>query len=135
MASQLKVDKITGVSTAGSVAVTGEGNSTPTNLQQGLGKVWINYQQSSSYTVHDSLNISSVTDVSAGLGRPVHTNNMNNGKYAVAICCNQVNYNTSADTTLSGANSSSTHETAAINTSNAGADAAYISSSLHGDLA
>ena len=28
MASQLKVDTITGVTTAGSVAVTGEGNST-----------------------------------------------------------------------------------------------------------
>ena len=30
MASQLKVDTITGVTTAGSVAVTGEGNSTTT---------------------------------------------------------------------------------------------------------
>ena len=41
MASQLKVDTITGVTTAGSVAVTGEGNSTTTNLQQGLNKFWM----------------------------------------------------------------------------------------------
>ena len=116
--------------------ITGTAKSLDTDyVVNGSAKVWINYQQDSSYTVHDSLNISSVTDVSAGTGRPVHTNNMNNGKYSVAICCNQVNYNTSADTTLSGNNSSSTHETTAINTSNAGADAAYISSSLHGDLA
>ena len=36
MASELKVDKFTGVTTAGSIDVTGEGNSTTTNLQQGL---------------------------------------------------------------------------------------------------
>jgi hypothetical protein len=40
MASELKVDKFTGVTTAGSILVTGEGNSTTTNLQQGLAKVW-----------------------------------------------------------------------------------------------
>ena len=36
--SELKVDKFTGVTTAGSILVTGEGNSTTTNLQQGLAK-------------------------------------------------------------------------------------------------
>ena len=40
MASQLKVDTITGVTTAGSISVTGEGNSTTTNLQQGLAKAF-----------------------------------------------------------------------------------------------
>jgi len=38
MASELKVDKFTGVTTAGSILVTGEGNSTTTNLQQGFGE-------------------------------------------------------------------------------------------------
>ena len=98
-------------------------------------KVWCNHQQASSFTVHDSLNVSSVTDGGAGLGRPVHTNNMSSGKYAVAMCCNQVNYNTSSDTTLSGSNSSSTHVAQAINTSNAGTDASYMCSSVDGDLA
>ena len=41
MASQLKVDTLTGVTTAGSIVVTGEGNSTTTNLQQGLAKAWV----------------------------------------------------------------------------------------------
>jgi hypothetical protein len=36
MASELKVDKFTGVTTAGSIDVQGEGTAT-TNLQQGLG--------------------------------------------------------------------------------------------------
>ena len=38
MASTLKINTLTGVTTAGSIAVTGEGNSTTTNLQQGLCK-------------------------------------------------------------------------------------------------
>jgi hypothetical protein len=43
MASLLKVDSLTGVTTAGSISVTGEGNSTTTNLQQGLIKVWTSF--------------------------------------------------------------------------------------------
>ena len=44
MASELKVDKFTGVTTAGSIDVTGEGNSTTTNLQQGLVKHWLKFK-------------------------------------------------------------------------------------------
>ena len=47
MASTLKINTLTGVSTAGSIAVTGEGNSTTTNLQQGLVKAWADYTTSS----------------------------------------------------------------------------------------
>ena len=39
--STVKVNTLTGTTTAGSIAVTGEGNSTTTNLQQGLCKVWV----------------------------------------------------------------------------------------------
>ena len=38
----LDVDTIKGKTAAGSILVTGEGNSTTTNLQQGLAKSWIN---------------------------------------------------------------------------------------------
>ena len=37
--SEILVNKLTGTSTAGSIVVTGEGNSTTTNLQQGLAKL------------------------------------------------------------------------------------------------
>ena len=47
MASILKVDTITGVTTAGSISITGEGNSTTTNLQQGLAKAWIRANEAS----------------------------------------------------------------------------------------
>ena len=64
MASELKVDKFTGVTTAGSIDVTGEGNSTTTNMQQGLAKAW--FQASSDTTLSDSFNISSGTDNGTG---------------------------------------------------------------------
>ena len=51
MASQLKVDTLTGVTTAGSIVVTGEGNSTTTNLQQGLAKAWASLTGDSSNLV------------------------------------------------------------------------------------
>ena len=64
MASELKVDKFTGVTTAGSILVTGEGNSTTTNLQQGLLKVWgIDTQGSGDL---DSFNVASSTDSGTG---------------------------------------------------------------------
>jgi len=64
MASQLKVDTLTGVTTAGSIDVTGEGNSTTTNLQQGLAKSWV--FGGTDATVFDSLNVGSSTDHGTG---------------------------------------------------------------------
>ena len=58
MASVLKVNTLTGVTTAGSIVVTGEGNSTTTNLQQGLCKSWINFNGTGNNTViTDSFNV------------------------------------------------------------------------------
>jgi len=82
MASELKVNTLTGVSTAGSIAVTAEGNSTTTNLQQGLAKSWINYKQAATFVVNDSFNISSVNDDGTGDGDTNYTNNFGNANYA-----------------------------------------------------
>ena len=84
MASELKVDKITGVTTAGSIVVTGEGNSTTTNLQQGLAKAWIRYDGTSVTDntdlagVGDSFNYTSVVDGGTGKYTFTFTNNMGN---------------------------------------------------------
>ena len=80
MASILKVDTLTGVTTAGSISVTGEGNSTKTNLQQGLAKAWVKYSQSTP-AVDDSFNIASVADNSAGNFTPSFSNAMNSANY------------------------------------------------------
>jgi len=90
MASILKVDTITGVSTAGSIAITGEGNSTTTNLQQGLAKSWVLWNQSSPQ-VYDSLNISSMTDSSTGFFDMNVTNAMGSTNYVCHFNATVVN--------------------------------------------
>jgi len=81
MASILKVDTITGVSTAGSSAVTGEGNSTTTNLQQGLAKSWCNLNFSTA-AIADSFNTASITDSATGRFVANFTSAMNNALYS-----------------------------------------------------
>ena len=80
MASELKVDKFTGVTTAGSILVTGEGNSTTTNLQQGLGKVWCNFEGDGTVAISDSFNTSGITDNTTG-------------DYTIAIATDMANIN------------------------------------------
>jgi hypothetical protein len=82
MASELKVDKFTGVTTAGSIDVTGEGNSTTTNLQQGLAKAWIHFQGTSTSAINDSFNISALTDNGTGNYTITIANDMVNVSYS-----------------------------------------------------
>ena len=73
--SEILVNKLTGTSTAGSILVTGEGNSTTTNLQQGLAKAWMSLSASTTpVAIRDSFNISSVTDALVGSQEPSVTN-------------------------------------------------------------
>ena len=78
--STILVNTLTGTSTAGSIAVTGEGNSTTTNLQQGLAKAWLS--ATASAAVSDSLNVSSGTDHGTGDYSFATTNAFNSIQYA-----------------------------------------------------
>ena len=82
MASELKVDKFTGVTTAGSILVTGEGNSTTTNLQQGLCKAWYDLDETGTAAIDDNFNCASVTDNGTGAFTIAWTNSMSNTTYA-----------------------------------------------------
>lgn len=87
MASEIKVNKFTGVTTAGSILVTGEGGTNTTNLQQGLTKVWCHWTNNTSSSgdgaVLDSFNVGTFTDVGNGASRFAFTSNMGNASYAV----------------------------------------------------
>jgi len=98
MPSQIKVDEIKNVAgqykiktnvfegqtTAGSITVQGEGSNT-TNLQQGLIKVWarMDCNTSSSVTLNDSFNVSTVSDTAVGRSIINFSNNMSNTTYAL----------------------------------------------------
>ena len=84
MASELKVDKFTGVTTAGSIDVTGEGNSTTTNLQQGLAKAWVNFNGTGTIATRDSFNLTTLTDNGTGDYSITIANDMSNANYAHA---------------------------------------------------
>ena len=88
MASQLKVDTLTGVTTAGSIVVTGEGNSTTTNLQQGLIKSWVNFDQDSA-AIRQSFNTSGITDEGTGLSAVSYTNNFSYADYGIGGAFNR----------------------------------------------
>jgi hypothetical protein len=81
--SEILTNKLTGTSTAGSILVTGEGNSTTTNLQQGLIKVWADYSGGGTPVADDSFNCSSLTDVSVGRKQQDFTSNMSSGNFFV----------------------------------------------------
>ena len=82
--SEILVNKLTGVGTAGSILVTGEGNSTTTNLQQGLGKSWASIDQTSTdHPVYDSFNVSATADIATGVTKITFVNAMNNALYAL----------------------------------------------------
>ena len=77
MSSELVVDELTGRGSAGSIAVTAEGGTVTTILQQGLCKAWIAYAlNSGSPVVADSFNFTIQTDHNAGDTTYAITNNM-----------------------------------------------------------
>ena len=142
MASELKVDKFTGVTTAGSIDVTGEGNSTTTNLQQGLAKSWFTINGTGTAALLDSFNVGSLTDDATGKYSANLTSAMSNFNYALAKTHAVDDPDGSSHAGDQGFYSHEgalpkTTSVASVCSHNGGdfADVGYISSSLHGDLA
>ncbi len=131
MASQLKVDTITGVTTAGSVAVTGEGNSTTTNLQQGLAKAWGVLDGTGTVGLNDSFNCASIADNGTGdytvtytnaYGSANHSSTMTVGDGSIGARCN-------------GGRTTTTVNYQCLSTSFGTQDDDDLSLTCHGDLA
>ena len=131
--STVKVNTLIGTSTAGSIAITGEGNSTTTNLQQGLAKQWVRFD-GTGLTVEDSFNESSVTDNGTGDYSPVLTSSMSSENYSPL-------YSSAQYHELIGNNGGTTGTLASgykiniRNSSNLAADTGRVSTSVLGDLA
>ena len=131
MASQLKVDTITGVTTAGSIAVTAEGNSTTTNLQQGLAKAWAELDGTGTIGLSDSFNIASVADNGTGDYTFTYTNAMGGTDYSYMLSGNSEPIVYEAGTSRS----ANLCRALIRNSSNAATDTDPVSMLIHGDLA
>ena len=94
--STILVNTLTGTSTAGSIAVTGEGNSTTTNLQQGLAKAWTRYNGNGTVAIDDSFNTASLTDNGVGIYTTAWTSAFGNANYSAAGFCESLSDSDSA---------------------------------------
>ena len=131
--SEIKVDTLTGKTSAGDITVTSEGGAATQSLQQGLAKAWVFFYQTTQ-VIQGSLNISSLTDAGAGESALSPSNPMLNGTdnvITVSIGSGYSNrngvYNLPRTTTIK-------LEVYRID-NQALEDAGEISSSVHGDLA
>tara|TARA_B100002019_G_C20984933_1_gene457679 strand:- start:47 stop:502 length:456 start_codon:yes stop_codon:yes gene_type:complete len=82
--NNVKVNQLSGIDTAGSITVTGEGNSTTTNLQQGLCKQWIHFNGFGTIAIVGSFNTTSITDNGTGDYQVTIANDMANDDYSVS---------------------------------------------------
>ena len=142
-ASEISIDKLGGVTAAGSMLVVAEGGTNTTNLQQGLAKSWAAGDNSSGSTVTDSLNVASLTDVATGKTTLTFTNNMRGagaytagGTHADGSDQAAYAYVTQAlqDGSVATGSIALTHNYAYSNASGNG-DYAYWNNTVHGDLA
>jgi len=82
--NNVKVNQLSGIDTAGSITIQGEGSAT-TNMQQGLAKVWVNYDGTASNAAsRDSFNVSGMTDNGTGDATTAFANVMSSANYAVS---------------------------------------------------
>ena len=133
MASQIKVDSLTGVTTAGSISVTGEGNSTTTNLQQGLSKGWINFNGSSTVAIRDSFNVSSLDDDGTGTYGINVSNSFGSADHCPTSTNDAVaNYSASEINTVA---TTGVDALRCFNIGGSGIDSTLVYVSFHGDLA
>ena len=128
MTSQLKVDKLQGRTTAGSITVTSEGTSVETNLQQGLTKMWAHTTQASTYVLDDSFNVSSIADEGTGRTSFYIANDMANGNYSIGGACTQECFTIASVGAAAYEGRSFAHDGSA-------ADSADFTTSVAGDLA
>ena len=135
--SEVKTDKLTGVGTAGSIVVTGEGNSTTTNLQQGLAKAWVNFNGVGTIAARDSFNLSSLSDIGTGEYSVTIASAMSNTNYAVigAVGRNANDGSMFANPVGSVANTTTTQRVKGLYVDGGPIDMTQMCSSLLGDLA
>ena len=138
--SEIKVDTLTGKTTANDITVT-VGASATMSLEQGLAKAWLNYNHTTN-TVRDSFGISTMTDVSSGIATANWSNNFNTANYAPLVMGDAdpaSHYSSSATrSTTNGSNAvftTSAHQYLMHNLGASVLDSFYVTAQYCGDLA
>jgi len=129
--STLRTNALEGMDAKNSITiVAGAGNITTTNVQQGLAMSWITFTSASSFTNHDSLNVSTLTDSGAGYGTVTMTNVMNSIYHTVHSTSNDDNAHAG-----SGSHTTANYQLFSKNSSHSLTDATSQYGTVFGDLA
>ena len=79
--SEIKVDTLTGKTTAGDITVTSEGGAATMQLQQGLAKSWVNFNGTGTIAARDSFSFSGLADNGTGNYTVTYSNPMTDTNY------------------------------------------------------
>ena len=128
--STLRTNALEGVDAKNSITiVAGAGNITTTNVQEGLAKVWVQFDgQASGAASRDSFNVGSMTDNGTGNYTVNFSNNMSNDDYASAGIGNTASVTSEAVATTG-------ITLLSANSSGGLADVTIMATSILGDLA
>lgn len=141
--SEIKVNTLTGKTSAGSITVTSEGGAVTFQMQQGLAKSWGSVDQDSTgHPIYDSFNLSSTSDEGTGYTICSYSNAMGNTNYGITVA------GQAQDEGGGGANVYGKSTTVAARTTATGSfcfdnrtpsgsqlDLKYCAYAIHGDLA
>ena len=127
--STLNVDALVGNTSANAITVRGEGTAT-TSLQQGLCKMWVNWNMVGTASVYDSFNFSSLSDNGTGNATLNINNDMANNDYTIVYASN--NFHIIGNNSAKGTGSC---QVTIHDAGNAGADASQQDAQICGDLA
>jgi hypothetical protein len=135
MASILKVDDLRGKTAAGDITITSEGGSATMQLQQGIAKCWVCYDGEGTPAIDDSLNSSSLTDVTTARQTVTYTNNMSSAHYSITASAvgNDSYYGVVTSDTIPSTSSAMHPHTRHL--TNTAYDMDRVSVTNHGDLA
>ena len=133
--SEIKVDTLTGKTSAGDITVTSEGGAATMQLQQGLAKMWVDLTGDGTVLINKSANTSGFTDHGTGDYTISFTNNLDGGAYSIVAEVNFTQGGQAQNTRITALAAGSVR-TLTTNTANAAVtDAKRLFNTLHGDLA
>ena len=140
--SEIKVDTLTGKTTAKTVTVT-VGATATMSLEQGLAKSWGSVDQDSTdHPIYDSFNLASTSDQGTGYTICSYSNAMDNANYSITVA-GQTQDEGGGHAGVYGKSTTAASQTMAAgsfsldNRSNSGGqrDLKYCGYAIHGDLA
>ena len=137
-ASEIAIDKLKGVTAAGSMLVVGEGGTNTTNLQQGLAKTWVNFNGTGTIAARDSFNVSGLVDNGTGDYTINFSVSMSNANYSPSGTTSVVNDGGSTPrSAITECATVAAHQIRTIVSyhENTKLDSAIVSNQMFGDLA